>query len=154
MEVTDRPIELLANVLARKEVPKTFEDFGLKILFPDSWTSEKDTESNAVTIESPEGAFLSIARIGNEGDEPLREAKATMEEEYEEIEEEVFHRSFEGHEFNGLTQRFVYLDLIVTSHLAIVEKDGQRYLIQMQAEDNDMNKLQTVFDAMLTSMCQ
>lgn len=136
-------------------MPKTFDDYGVSILFPDNWTSDEDQESQAVTIESPEGAFLSVTRFeGDDLQSPLEEAKQTMQQEYEEVEEEPFDRKIGDFQFEGVTQRFVYLDLIVTSHLIAFQHNGANYLVQIQAEDGDMTKHSQVFDAMLLSIRQ
>lgn len=143
-------------------MPKQYEDLGIRVLFPDNWTVDDQSESDSVTIESPTGAFLTVSRfegppVGSDSvipDSPLEQAKTAMEEEYDEVEQEVLQKSILGNELTGVTQRFVYLDLIVTSHLLMLPGNECNYLIQFQAEDREMEKLNPVFDAMLTSICQ
>ena len=77
-----------------------------------------------------------------------------MEEEYDEIEQEFVTKNFSGIELIGLIQRFVYLDLIITSNLLTFEFDGATYLLQVQAEDRDSESLGPVFEAIMTSMCK
>lgn len=136
-------------------MPKKFEDLGLSFLYPDNWTCAQDEAAHAMSVESPEGAFLSITRLeGTDLQTPMDQARATMEREYEEVENEPLHRRIGDKELIGITQRFVYLDLIVTSHLLAFVGHNCSYLIQIQAEDRDMSRLSQVFDAMLTSICQ
>ncbi|MCR9293916.1 MAG: hypothetical protein NXI32_14415 [bacterium] len=136
-------------------MPKQFENFGLAFLFPDNWSSTEDEASQAVMLESPEGAFLSVTRVAEQSvEESLSQAQAAMEGEYDEIEQEPLSKEIGDRQLQGVTQRFVYLDLIITSHLLAFSAPSGVYLIQMQAEDRDMTRLSQVFDAILTSMCQ
>ena len=80
-----------------------------------------------------------------------------MESEYEEVETEVINRVVGETLLEGVTQRFVYLDLIVTSHLfrlEVEEEEVAPLLVQIQGEDRDLDKLQPVFDAILASLAQ
>ena len=136
-------------------MPKRFESLGLSFLYPDNWTGSEDHTAGAFMIESPEGAFLAITRFeGSDLKAPVEQAKAVMEGEYEEIEVEPLQKEIANTHLYGVTQRFVYLDLIVVSHLLSFAGHGCTYLVQIQAEDRDMIRLDLVFDAMLTSICQ
>jgi hypothetical protein len=136
-------------------MPKKFEDLGLSFLYPDNWTSSEDPTAQACMLESPEGAFLTITRLeGSDVVDPVAQAKAAMEKEYQDIEVEPISRTIANRELTGVTQRFVYLDLIITSHLLAFAGNGCTYLVQIQAEDRDMNRLEQVFEAILTSLCQ
>lgn len=137
-------------------MPAQFDDFGITFLYPDSWRVEQDAEAKSVSVESPEGAFMTITKFAQDADVPglLARAQRAMHEEYEEVEREVATKNFSGFELRGTILRFVYLDLIVTSQLLGFIHSGHTYLIQIQAEDRDHDRLQTVFDAMLTSLCQ
>ena len=139
-------------------MPKTYQDLGISILYPDNWLCDEDADSRAITIESPEGAFITITRFEKKDfhdsatESPLNEAQRVMEQEYEEVESEELHKRIEDLELHGITQRFVYLDLIVTSHLLTMASQDGVYLVQIQAEDRDMTRLEQVFDAMLISI--
>lgn len=137
-------------------MPQTHAALGFNFLYPDGWKIESEDENDSFTVESPTGAFLSVSRFEVvEGDEePIDKAKRAMEEEYDEIEQEYVTKNFSGVELIGLTQRFVYLDLIITSSLLTFESDGSTYLLQVQAEDRDSDTLGPVFDAIMTSMCE
>ncbi len=136
-------------------MPKKFEDLGLSFLYPDNWNTAEDQDSQAMMIESPDGAFLSVTRLEDiDAETSIEQARVAMEGEYEEVEQESISREIGDRRLVGVTQRFVYLDLIVTSHLLAFPGNRCTYLVQMQAEDRDMTRLQQVFDAMLISMCQ
>lgn len=136
-------------------MPQKYEDLGLTILYPDNWQTEEDIDAQTVTLESPEGAFLTVTRLEQTDlESPIEQAKAAMEHEYEEIEQEPLRKQIADRQLTGLTQRFVYLDLIITSHLISFHGNNCTYLIQIQAEDRDMMRLDRVFDAMLLSICQ
>ena len=84
----------------------------------------------------------------------ILQAKAAMESDYDEIEEEPYERELAGIKLEGISLSFVYLDLIVSAHLFEMHQGDRRYFVQIQAEDRDMTKLEKVFDAMLLSICQ
>lgn len=137
-------------------MPEKYTGLGISLLFPETWKLDDDAESEAVTVESPEGAFLTVTKLpGQENvSEHVEQAIQTMESEYDEVEQEPLAKRLADRELTGVTQRFVYLDLIVTSCLLTVQGNTGTYLIQMQAEDRDMDQLEQVFDAILTSLCQ
>lgn len=137
-------------------MPGQFEGFGIALMYPDSWTIDSEVEGTSVSIESPSGAFLTITQCAHPADaeEALTKARSAMHEEYDEVERETVVKQFSGLTLNGDVLRFVYLDLIVTSQLLLLAHADHSYLVQTQAEDRDHDRLQPVFDAMLTSLCQ
>lgn len=137
-------------------MPEQFQGFGIKLLYPDSWNCEEEMEGQSVSIESPEGAFLCITRFANVEDQTsaLGRALQTMQDEYDEVEREALTREFAEFQLSGMLLRFVYLDLIIASQLLAFSHAGHTYLIQIQAEDRDHDRLGPVFDAIVTSMCQ
>ena len=137
-------------------MPQNYSALGFDFLYPDGWKIEDENENDSFTVESPSGAFLAVSKFDvTEGDEePIDKAKRAMEEEYDEIEQEYVTKNFSGIELIGLIQRFVYLDLIITSNLLTFEFDGATYLLQVQAEDRESESLGPVFEAIMTSMCK
>ncbi len=137
-------------------MPGNFEGFGIALLYPDSWTLESDNDARTVSIESPEGAFFTVTRFENSVDAvtALERAESAMQQEYDEVENEALEKIFAGLQLKGSLLRFVYLDLIIASQLLAVAHGGNTFLVQIQAEDRDHERLEPVFDAMLTSLCQ
>jgi hypothetical protein len=137
-------------------MPEKFEGFGISVMYPDSWQLDSEVEGDSVSIESPEGAFLSITKCGAtaEAHIALLNARQAMHEEYEEIEQETLVKEIANLKLTGEILRFVVLDLIVTSQLLLLNYEGKDFLIQTQAEDREHDRLQPVFDAILTSFCQ
>ena len=127
---------------------------GRKLLYPENWSLQEDDDT--LNIESPSGSFMTISST-EDIEQAFQRAKATMESEYEEVETEVINRVVGETLLEGVTQRFVYLDLIVTSHLfrlEVEEEEVAPLLVQIQGEDRDLDKLQPVFDAILASLAQ
>ncbi len=137
-------------------MPGSYEGMGVAFLYPDSWVLESDEEAGSVSVESPEGAFLSVTRCAGmeEAFDALERAVSAMGEEYDEVEREGVGKTIAGVELTGSILRFVFLDLIVTSQLLVLDHAGEAYLVQIQAEDRDHDRLQVVFEAVLTSLCQ
>ncbi len=138
-------------------MPKTYQnsDLSLSILYPDNWIVEEEPDSEAVTLESPDGSFMSVTRVEPSADKDvIGQASEAMAEEYDEIEQEPLSRQVAGVELSGRSLRFVYLDLIVASELLTLESPKGMFLIQIQAEDRAMTEYATVFQAMLVSLAQ
>lgn len=137
-------------------MPEKFRWFDLELLYPENWSVEEDELSNTLNVFSPSGAFLSMTRPGDIHS-AFAQAKRAMEQEYDEIETENVSRILEDGLLEGIVQRFVYLDFIVTSHLLKLESESEEFeplLIQIQGEDRDLDQQQPVFDAILASLLQ
>ncbi len=134
-------------------MPNKYEGLGLSLLYPETWRVDEESEANSVTLETPTGAFLSIS-CSDDLNVDLSRAQTTMEAEYDEVENEPCEITLGGQVFRGLTQRFVFLDLIITSQLLKLESSKGQYLVQIQGEDREIEELLPVFYAILTSMCQ
>ena len=137
-------------------MPGNFEGFGIAFLYPDSWTLESDSEATSVSVESPDGAFFTVTRFENtiDADAAIERGVSAMRQEYDEVENEVLDKTLAGLRLEGSLLRFVFLDLIIASQLLAIAHGGGTYLVQIQAEDRDHERLLPVFDAMLTSLCQ
>ena len=137
-------------------MPEQFQGFGITLLFPDSWHATEEMEGESVSLESPEGAFMTVTPFSEAAGSQtaLEGALNTMREEYEEVENEETTLRIAGVSLAGQILRFVYLDLIVTSQLLVFSHAEHTYLVQTQAEDRDHDRLQPVFQAILTSLCQ
>lgn len=137
-------------------MPGQFAGFGIVLMYPDTWIVDQEVDGEAVSVESPEGAFLTISKCpaATAPSLALAQARAAMDQEYEQVECEAIDRQFGPLQLSGELLRFVYLDLIITSQLLLANHAGACYLVQTQAEDRDHDRLQPVFDAMLTSLCQ
>lgn len=125
---------------------------GIQLQYPENWSVQEDEDG--LSIESPTGSFLTISCPENI-DQSFEQARRTMEEEYEEVESEPLSRVVGESLLEGITQRFVYLDLIVTSQLfRLFDEDEQvaPLLIQIQGEDRELEQQQPVFDAILASL--
>ena len=137
-------------------MPLHYNGLGVSVMYPDGWKIEEDgTEENSVSFESPLGAFLTITRYPELNfSDAVEKAHQVMLAEYDEVESEEFSRTIADHEFNVTALRFVYLDFLIVAELFSFLLGGNTYLVQIQGEDRDVEKLQPVFQAMLTSLFQ
>ena len=127
---------------------------GLRLMYPENWSVQE--EEQTLNIESPSGAFLTIT-CPDDVTQAFDKMRKAMEDEYDEVETEPLSRIVGESLLEGITQRFVYLDLIVTSHIFTVETEEEDFaplLVQIQGEDRDIEKNMPVFDAMLASLFQ
>lgn len=135
-------------------MPSQFDGLGMSLMYPENWKIEEETDQS-VTLESPGGAFLAIAKVTEEvaPADLLQQAKDAMLQEYEMIEEEIEPHQLASESFVAEVMRFVYLDLIIVAKLMVIPYPGGLYLTQIQGVEQEIDQLTPVFNAMLTSMC-
>ena len=132
-------------------MPKTFEDFGIRFMYPDNWESvaEDSEQERAVTLQLPSGGFCSIIRDDRDVDDELliNEIADAVASEYEEVETESI--DIDDYFDSGVARelRFYYLDLLVISRLFVTDLADQRFIIQFQAESRDFDENELVFSA-------
>lgn len=135
-------------------MPEKYHWSELELLYPENWSVEEDSDANSLMVQSPSGSFLSITRPGDL-QAAFERARLTMEQEYGEMESEAVTRLLEEAILEGVTQRFIYLDFVITSHLYKLETEDSEFpplLVQYQGEDRDMDQEQAVFEAIITSL--
>ncbi|TWU43063.1 hypothetical protein Q31b_21000 [Novipirellula aureliae] len=134
-------------------MPATFEHFGLRFLYPDNWVSVVDPEGG-VTLQMPNGGFCSILREETTNSEAviLDQIAAAIGADYGEVEKELLPIDAFLDEGVAADLRFYYLDLMIVSRLIIAPLDGQRFVIQFQAECRDFDANEAVFSAIIKQL--
>lgn len=138
-------------------MPQEYQGMGLRVLYPDNWQLEDESTigGDGVSFNSPQGAFLLVNRYATlESDAALERARLAMQVEYDEVESDTITRRIAGRDFSIVSQRFYYLDFVIASQLLSFVHDNHTYIVQIQGEDRDLDRLLPVCDAMLTSMLQ
>jgi hypothetical protein len=138
-------------------MPATFDDFGIRFLYPDNWAvagRSMDSGIQGVTFELPGGGFLSIEQSDKtiSEDEILDEVAKTVAKEYEEVERESIELNNAGPNDRAIELRFYYLDLLIQSRIVLMNAGGQRLLVQIQAENRDFDSNELVFEAIFTQL--
>lgn len=144
---------------------KVYQGLGLSCMYPENWSlSEETAPSGATTgfmLESPTSAFMMVNEYpwNVAPREAVDHAREAMVAEYPEAEFEPFEPKLliQGEPIQDCRAgdiRFYYLDLMVISRLISFTVGKKTYLVQIQAEDRDFDKLEQVFEAMLVSMLQ
>jgi hypothetical protein len=155
-------------------MPKQFDEFGVKFLYPDNWTvapREDQEGEQGVTLETPGGGFVAIEVIpAGDTEEIVDRIVQAIREDYEEVErdETTLERLPVGASVTDL--RFYYLDLLVVSRIVILPDPsngsalaesalaesalaesaaGQKLMIQLQAESRDFDKNAPVLEAIV-----
>jgi hypothetical protein len=138
-------------------MPATFNSLGISFQYPDNWTLE-DTDAVAgrrsVTVYSPGGAFWSLA-IHPRSADPSRLAEGVvtaMKEEYADLEVQETHERLAGHETVGYDLNFYCLDLTNSAQIRAVRVGQGTYTIFCQAEDQEFEQIQRVFQAITNSL--
>ncbi len=138
-------------------MPATFDDFGIRFLYPDNWVvagRSDDTGTPGVTLELPTGGFVSVERADTSlpEDELLDEVAKTVAKEYDEVEREEIELEDSALSERAIELRFYYLDLIVMSRIILLTAGDLRLLVQFQAESRDFDANELVFDAILKQL--
>ena len=134
-----------------------YSEHGLDLLYPENWTiaERSPEEPQGVTFDLPSGGFLSIDPIDGDADEIellYQQMASRVGEDYGEHEAEELATEDRAGVRKLVEYRFYYLDLIIQSHLMIVDLGERVYAVQYQAESRDFEKNEAVFAAMLTQM--
>ena len=137
-------------------MPAVYEKMGIRFLYPDNWTLDEDEAlhgNNSVTVQSPGGAFWSVALHPSTTDpaELAAVALAALKEEYTDSEAQPITEEFGDQTLKGYDMNFFYLDLTSTATIRCFRKADATCLILTQAEDHDFATLAPVFRAITTS---
>ncbi len=141
-------------------MPSTFDDFGIRFLYPDNWTlqsRDSDARSEGITLELPYGGFFSVTRYqtGVTVEQLFGDIIAAMRGEYPELEiERIAADDRSPHRMDEtLELHFYYLDLLVVARaVAIEDGDAGLVLVQIQAESRDFEKNELVYSAVIKSL--
>ena len=108
----------------------------------------------AAIVSSPETAFWQLIRhpAGADAERLFDEALAALRSEYGEIEAHVASDVVDGLTVSGYDVNFYCLDLTNTCRIRMLPSDSGTYLILLQAEDEELKRVDAVFKAMLTSL--
>lgn len=137
-------------------MPGVYDNFGVKFLYPENWQiaeEQGDDWPKTVTVQSPEGAFVSlfIYEGGVSLRDLVREAVEAMQAEYEDIETEEVLQPTDGADY-GYNLDFYCLDLIITAQIRGALLPGKAVIWQNQAENREFDKSELVFRAITASL--
>ena len=125
--------------------------------FPESWKLDKGdslSDTDSVTVVSPEGGFWCVRRdLRDTANKVVFEhAVAAMREVYPELEVEQVVDHIAGSELTGRDMHFFCLDLSGTASVRIWQTSSGNYVIFSQAEDEQLEQLKPIFNAITTSL--
>jgi hypothetical protein len=141
----------------RSFVPGEYDKMGIRFLYPDNWTLDEEEAlrgNRSVTVQSPGGAFWSIA-VHSKDTQPQELADAALEAlqaeyagcEADPVSEQIGERSIAGYDV-----RFFYLDFVNTAVIRGFRTPKYTCLVLCQAEDREFEELGVVFRAITTSL--
>ncbi len=138
-------------------MPSVYDKSGLRLLYPDNWTLDEDTSGGAarsVTVQSPGGAFWSIA-VHDPAADPRELAHTALEalkQEYADFDAEPVTEELANQPVGGFDFRFFYLDFTNTATIRAFRTPTATCLVLCQAEDREFEQLAQVFRAITTSV--
>lgn len=138
-------------------MPKKCDLLGTELIYPDNWELTgpvDDGESEGYIVESPSGMFFALNRYAGRTDyeHVLKQATLAMNEEYDEVESEIYKADDARANEAGLELQFYCSNLVITSRMLSLQLDSDVLLVQMQAENRDFDKNELVFAAMLKTV--
>ena len=134
-----------------------YEKQGLRFAYPENWTAEEDSDSNATaaaTVTSPDTAFWTVMYYRGDHDaEQLTEAVLeAFKAEYPQLEvDPADDLDSDGASF-GFDLSFSYVDLLSTAMIRSFDQPDGTYLVLCQAEDHELEAVEPVFAAMTASL--
>lgn len=136
-------------------MPATFEDFGVRFLYPDNWrvdARQRDEQAEGITFDLPKGGFFSVTRYREQADPEalLGQIVEAMRSEYADIEADPLGVSDADDFF--IDCRFYYLDLLITSRTTAIETGHDLVVVQAQAESREFDANEQVFAAVIRSL--
>lgn len=137
-------------------MPSTFDDFGLRFIYPDNWqiqSRDSDEASDGVTLELPRGGFFSVTkyRAAPPMDVVLEKIVSAMRAEYPELEAEEL-GDIDDDDSETIELRFYYLDLLIIARIMAMTIASQTIVVQIQAESREFDAGEPVFAAMMKSI--
>jgi hypothetical protein len=138
-------------------MPGVYNKMGIRFLYPDNWTLDEEEAlhgNRSVTVQSPGGAFWSIALHSPAADpqELANAALAALQAEYPESEAEPVVEQMGPQSIAGYDIRFFYLDFVNTAVVRGFRTPTASCLVLCQAEDREFEELGAVFRAITTSL--
>ena len=146
-------------------VTKIYQGLGLSITYPENWQVTEDFDGSELLsfqLQSPTSAFFAVYMypLSTACTEAINEAHRAIAAEYDEVEYDLIATpewmasAHQLAECVAAELHFYYLDLLVQVRLFAFRAHHHTYLIHIQAEDRDFNKLERVFDALLITLVQ
>ncbi|MDC0936189.1 hypothetical protein OAS39_07865 [Pirellulales bacterium] len=138
-------------------MPAVCDAFGIHFDYPENWELETfdDAEGGgAVIVSSPETAFFQLSRhsAGTDAELLFDEALAALRSEYGAIEAHSAKDTVDGTMVTGYNVNFYCLDLTNTCRIRTITVDSATYMVLFQAEDEEFNRVNAVFEAIFTSL--
>ncbi|MEN1680727.1 MAG: hypothetical protein AAGJ46_14155 [Planctomycetota bacterium] len=138
-------------------MPAIYDENGVRFAYPDNWTLESPPDDEAelqLTVASPETAFWSLSIYPGLRDvrELLEQVLEAMQSEYPALEHDPADSIVDGSPVVGFDLSFYYLDLTNSAQIRVFHRERSTCLVLAQAEDHEYDQLESVFEAMTTSL--
>ena len=138
-------------------MPASYDRFGIHFDYPDNWqldASDEQGDPTSVTVACPSGAFWTLTSHPADADlgDLIDQVLSVLREEYEQLDAEAVSQTLGEVELIGYDVNFYCLDFISDATIRGFQTPGATYVILCQAEDNEFQQLDLVFQAVTTSL--
>jgi len=137
-------------------VTAVFEEHGLKIQYPENWRltkGQQDRTPYEISIESPAGCLwtLHVFPVTSEADKLAKEAVLALHDQYEILDRSEVVEKLAEIEMKGYDLNFFCLDLLVEVRIRYFSSNENSFVLLLQSEDREFQKVNLVFSAITTS---
>ena len=136
-----------------------YERDGLTFQYPENWQLDEDPLQGfprSISVTAKSGAFW-CATVYDQGtaiDELTKQYVRTLEQEYEDLEQEPLELELAEETVCGLDLQFYCLDFLVRSRVFGLAVGERVVLLEWQAEDREFDQMEPVFRAISFSLLQ
>jgi hypothetical protein len=140
-------------------MPAVYENLGVRFLYPENWSindEQDDGWPRSVTLQSQETGFwsLHVYPPNHELKPIVKELIAAIQSEFDDIEVLPAKETFGDTPTTGVDLAFFYLDLLVEAKIRCLRTPSATLVWLYQAESNEFEAIEAVFQAIAVSMLQ
>ena len=138
-------------------MPASYDRFGIHFDYPDNWevdSSDEQGDPASVTVASPSGAFWTVSIHPADADLSglIDQVLCVLREEYDQLDVERVSQPLDDVELIGYDINFYCLDLISDATIRGFQTPRATYVMLCQAEDNEFQQFDLVFQAITISL--
>jgi len=138
-------------------MPHWYDRNGVRFAYPETWQLDERDEVDEpldVTLDTPGGGFwtLQVVPGGLSPGQCALEALKGIEAEFQDVEHEGVTLDLMGVTWFGYEVRFFCFDYLVEGRVYACRMPGRTLLCHYQAEQQEFDKQEPVFQAMMASL--
>lgn len=140
-------------------MPKTYDDHGVRFLYPDNWKLEVTAlpgEPVDISLQSGGSCVWSIKIVPAEfeHESSIQQIIAGLTDQIDEVEMRPIESVIGETDLTGVELDFFYLDFVVSAKILTLRLSDRGLIFVTQGETSEFDQEEIVFDAITTSLLQ